>query len=101
MDKNIHISMLFEIYGKMLTEKQKDVIDLYYNSNLSLSEIAEELGITRQGVRKNLIESENKLLDFEQKLCFLREKLTRQEKMNKIIEELTDKELIEKIKALV
>ena len=62
MEKNIHISMLLEIYGKLLTQKQYDVVDLYYNQNLSLSEIAEEENITRQGVRKNLVDAENKLL---------------------------------------
>ena len=84
MEKNIHISMLLETYGKLLTEKQYDVIDLYYNQNLSLSEIAEEEDITRQGVRKNLVDAENKLLDYEKKLQLLKQKQER----NKIIEEL-------------
>ena len=62
MDKNIKVSMLLEMYGKLLTDKQVDVIDLYYNQNLSLSEIAEELNITRQGVRKSLVDGEKKLI---------------------------------------
>lgn len=105
MDKSIHISMLLEMYGKLLTDKQADIIDLYYNQNLSLGEIAEELEITRQGVRKSLIDAENKLFDVEEKLGFLKEKLERKEMIDEIIEELKDNdnvkekhdEIIEKI----
>ena len=50
MEKNVTVSILLDIYGKVLTDKQQDVLDLYYNSNLSLAEIAEEIGITRQAV---------------------------------------------------
>lgn len=84
MEKNIQMSMLLDIYGKLLTDKQQDVLDLYYNANLSLSEIAEDAQITRQGVRKILIDGEKKLLDYESKLNFLQIKLNN----NKIIEEL-------------
>ena len=51
MEKHIEISMLVEIYGKLLTEKQYQVISDYYNEDLSLSEIAENNNISRQGVR--------------------------------------------------
>lgn len=101
MDKSIHISMLLEIYGKILTSKQFDVIDLYYNQNLSLSEIAEEINITRQGVRKNLIDAENKLFDFEEKLQLLKQQLDRNEKILKIIETIDDENLKAKLKDLM
>ena len=65
MEKNVKISLLLEIYGKLLTDRQSDIADLYYNQNLSLSEIADEIGITRQAVRKSLIEAEKNLLDLE------------------------------------
>ena len=52
MAKNLEISLLLDFYGDMLTEKQRDVVELYYNEDLSLSEIAAHSGITRQGVRK-------------------------------------------------
>ena len=45
------IPFLLDIYGALLTDRQRDVLDLYYNDDLSLSEISENLGITRQGVR--------------------------------------------------
>ncbi len=98
MDKSIHVSMLLEIYEKLLTEKQRDMIDLYYNDNLSLSEIAEELGITRQGVHKNLIDAENKLFDYEEKLQILKQKLERQELIEEIMKMTTNQEIKEKLK---
>ena len=101
MDKSIHVSMLLDIYGKLLTNKQYDVIDLYYNQNLSLSEIAEEISITRQGVRKNLIDAENKLFDYEEKLCFVKEKLERQEIIEKIIEITKDEETAKALQKLL
>ena len=61
MDKNIKISILCQIYGKLLTEKQYQVLDDYYNNDLSLSEIAENLNITRQAVRDNIKKGDNKL----------------------------------------
>ncbi|MCL2342036.1 MAG: DNA-binding protein [Firmicutes bacterium] len=68
MDKNVEISMLCEIYGKLLTEKQLSILDEYYNQDLSLSEIAENRNITRQAVREVIKKSENKLFEFEEKL---------------------------------
>ena len=49
MAKNLEIALLFDFYGDMLTDKQRDVVELYYDNDLSLSEIAENEGITRQG----------------------------------------------------
>ena len=101
MEKSIKISMLLEIYGKMLTEKQADTVDLYYNQNLSLSEIAEELNITRQGVRKNLVYAEDKLFDFEEKLCFLKQKLEQNEVINEVISKIKDDVLKDKLSKLL
>lgn len=101
MEKNIHISMLLETYGKLLTPKQYDVIDLYYNQNLSLAEIAEGENITRQGVRKNLIDAENKLFDYEEKLQLLKQKLEREEIIKELLQETEDVSLKEKIQRLL
>ena len=68
--KDLKISLLFDFYGEMLTEKQKEVIDLYYNNDLSLAEIAEHTLITRQGVRDNIKRAEATLLEMEEKLGF-------------------------------
>jgi predicted DNA-binding protein YlxM (UPF0122 family) len=101
MEKNIHISMLLEIYGKLLTPKQNDVIDLYYNQNLSLAEIAEGEKITRQGVRKNLVDAENKLFDYEEKLHILKQRLERAEIIEELLKETEDVSLKEKLQSLL
>lgn len=66
--KDLNVSVLLDFYGKMLTPKQYDVIDLYYNQDLSLSEIAEHQGITRQGVRDSIKRGELYLFELEDKL---------------------------------
>ena len=101
MEKAIKISMLLDLYGKLLTEKQADTADLYYNQNLSLSEIAEELNITRQGVRKNLVNAEEKLFDIEEKLCFLKQKEEQAKVINEVINELNDDVLKDKLSKLL
>ena len=68
MAKNLQFSCLLDIYGQLLTEKQRDAVELYYNEDLSLSEISEHLGITRQGVRDSIKRAENLLLDCEEKM---------------------------------
>ena len=65
MDRKVEISVLCQIYGKLLTEKQLNIMDNYYNLDLSLSEIAENEGITRQAVRDIIKKGENKLFEFE------------------------------------
>ena len=68
MAKNLEISLLLDFYGDMLTEKQRDVVELYYNEDLSLSEIAAHSRITRQGVRDSIKRAEGILLDLEERL---------------------------------
>ena len=68
MAKNMEITLLFDFYGDMLTEKQRDMIELYYGNDLSLSEIAENEGITRQGVRDSIKRAENQLIEMEERL---------------------------------
>jgi predicted DNA-binding protein YlxM (UPF0122 family) len=101
MDKNIKISMLLEIYGAFLTDKQQDLLDLYYNQNLSLSEIADDVDITRQGVRKVLVDGEKKLLNYESKLHILEKKLKNDKIIEEILKETEDVNVKEKIKQLI
>ncbi len=68
MERNVEVSLLFSFYGKMLTDRQADTVDLYYNEDLSLAEIGAELGISRQGVRDNLKRAEAILYDTEERL---------------------------------
>ncbi len=73
--------MLWQIYGKLLTEKQYEMINDYYNNDLSLSELAENHDITRQAVRDNIKKGENKLFELEEKLRYY-EKDVRTRKAN-------------------
>ena len=66
-EKDLRVSILLDYYAPMLTDKQRDVIDLYYNEDLSLSEIAEHEGITRQGVRDSIKRGEQTLYEMEEK----------------------------------
>ena len=63
-----HMSMLFDFYGELLTEKQKELFNLYYNEDMSLTEISEIAGITRQGVRDAIVRAESVLRDTEDAL---------------------------------
>lgn len=89
MEKNVQISMLNEIYGKLLTEKQSEIIDNYYNQDLSLSEIAENNQITRQAVRDILKKGEKKLFEYEEKLQFMKRTLNQEKKIASVLAELT------------
>ena len=88
MEKNIEISVLCEIYGKLLTDKQYEFLDDYYNNDLSLSEIAENNNITRQAVRDNIKKGENKLFEYEEKLRLMKKTLLQEEKIAIILSEL-------------
>ncbi len=70
MAKNLEIPYLLDFYGEMLTKKQRDFLSYYYEDDLSLSEIAVNEGITRQGVRDAVKRAESQLMDMENKLGF-------------------------------
>ena len=84
MDKNVRICLLFSFYRNMLTKRQIDCVDLYYNEDLSLAEISELLGITRQGVRDNIKRAENTMNDTEERLGLASKFLGISEKLAKI-----------------
>ena len=89
MDKKVEISMLCDLYGKLLTEKQFEFINDYYNNDLSLSEIAENNEITRQAVRDIIKKGERKLFEYEEKLLFMKKTITQEQKIQVILSELT------------
>lgn len=68
MAKDLSIAILMDFYGGMLTDKRYDVLDMYYNSDMSLAEIAEEIDISRQGVRDAIKHGERQLAELEEKL---------------------------------
>ena len=89
MEKNVKISMLCNIYGKLLTEKQLAVLEDYYDNDLSLSEIAENQNITRQAVRDLIKKGETKLFELEEKLEIMKRMFKQEEKIAIILSELT------------
>jgi len=66
-DTTLNNTMLFDFFGDLLTEKQREYFDLYHNEDLSLFEIAESAGITRQGVYDIISRAEKSLIDIEEK----------------------------------
>ena len=64
-EKNLKIGYLLDFYGDVLPERKRNILDLYYNEDFSLSEIAEDIGISRQGVRDLIKKSEEELFLFE------------------------------------
>lgn len=78
------MALLFDFYGDMLTDRQKEFYDLYYNEDLSLAEIAENYSITRQGVRDVIVRAEGILSELEEKTGIIR----RFQKMQRQLEEI-------------
>ncbi|MDR2646757.1 MAG: DNA-binding protein [Oscillospiraceae bacterium] len=93
MAKDFSISMLLDFYGELLTQKQRDFLEYYYNDDLSLAEISANEGITRQGVRDAIKRAETQLRLLENRLSLLqrfddmREGLTRIINCAKIVHE--------------
>ena len=79
--KKIELSMLCDIYGKLLSEKQRDAVELYCNEDYSLSEIAENTGISRQGVRDQIKHAESQLVTYEESLGLLKKSRIISEKL--------------------
>lgn len=89
MEEKVKISMLCEFYGELLTPKQYEILNDYYNNDLSLSEIAENNQITRQAVRDMLKKGEKKLFEYEEKLKFMKRTLNQEKRIEKALFELT------------
>lgn len=112
MEEKIKISILCQIYGKLLTEKQLEFLEDYYNNDLSLSEIAENNQITRQAVNDVINKGKAKLIEIEEKLLFM-EKILNQETVieniiknlekleNKTLEKIQIEQITKKLKQLI
>jgi predicted DNA-binding protein YlxM (UPF0122 family) len=91
-----YISRLVDIYGNALSERQKDVVDLYYNEDLSLAEISEHCGITRQGVRDAIRHGVETLISLESALGFHK----KSEKIASLVSDIQNCEDINRAKAI-
>lgn len=92
MEKNIKVAILLDLYGNLLTKKQQIFLDDYYNNDLSLAEIAENNGITRQAVRDVLQNGETNLYNYEDKLSLMKKEEKHKKEINKLIEKIEKQE---------
>ena len=88
VDEIAKASLLYDFYGALLTEKQRQVMALYHEENLSLSEIAQEFGISRQAVHDTLKKAEQALEDYENKLNLIHKLVKTEEAIAEIYIEI-------------
>lgn len=104
-EKNLRLACLLDFYGEVLSERKQSVLSLYYNEDLSLAEIAAEIGISRQGVRDLIKKAEDELLFLEEKLGLqkkLNEALTQSDKIFELLKnEKASDELTSQMRELV
>lgn len=84
-NQTYRMTMLFDFYGDILTPRQRELFDLYYNEDLSLAEIAENCGISRQGVRDVIVRAENAMTELEDKTGLVHRFLQMQQHVDRII----------------
>jgi len=83
-NQTYRMTMLFDFYGELLTQRQREFFDLYYNEDLSLGEIAENNDITRQGVRDVIVRAERTMQEIEDKTGLIRRFLQMREKLDAV-----------------
>ena len=99
----IEMVRLYDIYSPLLSERQSEILNLYYNEDQSLAEISENVGITRQGVRDCIVKAEAGLEFFEEKLGLFKKTSKLYEAIDDISEKagaLSEKELNERLAEL-
>ena len=85
-NQTYRMTMLFDFYGEVLTPRQKEFFDLYYNEDLSLAEIAENYGISRQGVREVIVRAEAIMTDLEDKTGLMKRFMLMQQQVQAILD---------------
>lgn len=85
-NQTYRMTMLFDFYGEVLTPRQKEFFDLYYNEDLSLAEIAENYGISRQGVRDVIVRAEAIITDLEDKTGLMKRFMLMQQQVQAILD---------------
>lgn len=85
-NQTYRMTMLFDFYGEVLTPRQKEFFDLYYNEDLSLAEIAENYGISRQGVRDVIVRAEAIMTDLEDTTGLMKRFLQMQQQVQAILD---------------
>ncbi|MCR4434406.1 MAG: putative DNA-binding protein [Clostridiales bacterium] len=85
MEKVLEISLLLDFYGQLLTPRQLEILDLHYNNDYSLGEIAQEFNISRQGVHDNIKRGKAALNEFEEKLKLVKKFMRQKKKAEEIL----------------
>ena len=96
MEERDYLIILYDFYSELLTEKQKEYFEDYYFSNLSLGEIAENTGLSRNAIHKNIKTVEEKLKFYEEKL----ELYKKRKLLEELIKEIDDDKTVEKLQNL-
>lgn len=86
MNKIYETSLLLDFYGQLLTDRQYEILDLHYNNDFTLTEIAEQLNISRQGVYDNEKRGRAQLIEYENKLGLLGKFSQQKQKAQKVLE---------------
>ena len=100
-EKDIRIWILNDYYGSMLTDYQREMVRLYYDRDLSLAEIAEQYGVSRQAVREVLVRSRQKLLEWEDRLHLLAKLASVADKIEALIDRTDDPVLTTALQAIL
>ena len=104
MEKIVKVAQLYDVYGQLLNEKQRDVINCYYNEDLSLQEIADNDGKTKQAISDMINRSVDKLFEFENELSLLKSKTELKASVldiRELIESSNNKEAIRKLTEII
>ncbi len=97
-EKNLEINYLLDFYGDVLTDRKRTVLEMYYNDDYSLSEIADDIGISRQGVRDIIKKSEDELIYLEEKLGLYKKFKELEKSADELIKTIEGSELPSDIK---
>ncbi len=100
-EKNLNIGYLLDFYGDLLSERKKSAMEMYYNEDLSLAEIAQEMGISRQGVHETIKKSEEELLFYEEKLGLAKRLLKVEKYADDLVRLSAENDLPEEIKETI
>jgi predicted DNA-binding protein YlxM (UPF0122 family) len=104
MDKMVEMGLFNDFYGVLLTEKQREVLEMYYSSDLSLGEISDVLNISRQGVYDILKRSEKILKNYEEKLKLVQKFLIQKDEIKKaysLLDEISCDDKIDEVKSIL